>query len=77
MIDFNSLPLLSKIILIIGFALGITSLIISLRYPIMLILMKYSPKYREFIKKTLVTQKQDKINSYRKYGRYGRKFKEK
>lgn len=57
MIDFNSLPLLSKIILVIGFTLGIISLIIFLRYPIMLILMKYSPKYREFIKKTLVTKK--------------------
>lgn len=58
MIDFNNLPLLSKIILIIGFALGIISLIISLRYPIILILMKYSPKYREFIKKTLIAKKQ-------------------
>ena len=60
MIDFNSLPLLSKIILVIGFALGIISLIIFLRYPIMLILMKYNPKYREFIKKTFVTKKPKK-----------------
>ena len=74
MIDFNSLPLLSKIILVIGFALGIISVIIFLRYPIMLILMKYNPKYREFIKKTLVTKKPKKLNSYRKYG-YGRKYK--
>jgi len=58
MIDFESLPLISKIILIIGFTLGIISLIISLRYPIILILMKYSPKYREFIKKTLTAKKQ-------------------
>ncbi len=60
MIDFNSLPLLSKIILAAGFALGFMSLIIFLRYPIMLILMKYSPRYREFIKKTLAAKKQNK-----------------
>lgn len=62
MIDFDSLPLLSRIILIAGFALGITSFIIYLRYPIMLILMKYSPKYREFIKKTLAVKKSKKIS---------------
>jgi len=61
MIDLNSLPLLSKIILVIGFTLGIFSLIIFLRYPIMLILMKYSPKYREFIKKNLAKKKSKKI----------------
>jgi len=66
MIDFNSLPLLSKIILVIGFTLGIISLIIFLRYPIMLILMKYSPKYREFIKKTLVTNKKNQKNNPKK-----------
>jgi len=60
MIDLNSLPLLSKIILVIGFTLGIFSLIIFLRYPIMLILMKYSPKYREFIKKNLAKKKSKK-----------------
>lgn len=54
MIEFNSLPLLSKIILVIGFTLGTISLIIFLRYPIMLILMKYNPEYREFIKKSMV-----------------------
>ena len=59
--DLNSLPLLSKIILVIGFTLGIFSLIIFLRYPIMLILMKYSPKYREFIKKNLAKKKSKKI----------------
>jgi len=58
--DLNSLPLLSKIILVIGFTLGIFSLIIFLRYPIMLILMKYSPKYREFIKKNLAKKNQKK-----------------
>jgi hypothetical protein len=57
MIDFNNLPLFSKIILIIGFTIGFISFIILLRYPIILILMKYSPKYREFIKKTLVAKK--------------------
>lgn len=56
MIDFDSLPLLSKIILAAGMVLGVMSIIIFLRYPIMLILMKYSPKYREFIKKRLVTK---------------------
>jgi len=58
--DLNSLPLLSKIILVIGFTLGIISLIIFLRYPIMLILMKYSPKYRELIKKDLARKKSGK-----------------
>jgi hypothetical protein len=53
MMDLKSLPLLSKIVLFIGFTLGIISLIIFLRYPIMLILMKYSPRYREFIKNNL------------------------
>lgn len=60
MIDVNSLPLFSKIILIIGFTIGILSLIIFLRYPIILVLMKYSPKYREFIKKTLVRKRPKK-----------------
>jgi len=60
MMDLNSLPVLSKIILVIGFTLGIMSLIIFLRYPIMLILMKYSPKYREFIKKNLARKKSRK-----------------
>ena len=57
MIDFNSLPLISKIILIAGFVIGIMSFIIFLRYPIILILMKYSPAYRDFIKKTLEKKK--------------------
>jgi len=61
MIDFNSLPLISKIILIAGFTIGIMSFILFLRYPIMLILMKYSPEYREFIKKT-IERKKEKIN---------------
>jgi len=58
MIDFNSLPLFSKIILITGFSIGFMSFVLVLRYPIMLILMKYSPEYREFIKKTLARKKQ-------------------
>jgi len=50
MIDFNSLPLISKIILIAGFTIGIMSFILFLRYPIMLILMKYSPEYRSSLR---------------------------
>jgi len=61
MIDFNSLPLVSKIILITGFAIGIASFILFLRYPIILILMKYSTEYREFIKKSIVREKLRKI----------------
>ena len=57
MLDFNSLPLGSKIILVTGFAIGIASFILFLRYPIMLILMKYNPEYREFIKKTIARKK--------------------
>ena len=57
MIDFNSLPFISKLVLIIGFSLGIISFILVLRYPIMLILMKYSPEYRDFIKRTLARKK--------------------
>ncbi len=57
MIDINSLPLLSKVILIIGFTIGFVSFVLVLRYPIILILMKYSPEYREFIKKTLERSK--------------------
>lgn len=57
MIDFNSLPLTSKIILIIGFSIGIASFILFLRYPIMLILMKYNPEYRKFIKEMLEQKK--------------------
>ncbi len=58
MIEFNSLPLFSKIILITGFSIGLISFVLVLRYPIMLILMKYSPEYREFIKRTLPRKKQ-------------------
>ena len=57
MIDFNSLPFISKLALMIGFSIGIISFILVLRYPIMLILMKYSPEYREFIKHTLARKK--------------------
>jgi uncharacterized membrane protein YesL len=60
MIDIDSLPLLSKLILAVGFMVGIISFIIFLRYPIMLILMKYNPKYREYIKKSIASKK--KIN---------------
>ncbi|MCE8425693.1 MAG: hypothetical protein J5U17_07955 [Candidatus Methanoperedens sp.] len=54
MIDLNSLPPVSQFILVLGFAIGIASLVFTLRYPIMLILMKYSPDYREFIKHSIV-----------------------
>jgi len=57
MIDFNGLPLFSKIILITGFSIGFMSFVFVLRYPIMLILMKYSPEYREFIKMTFARKK--------------------
>ncbi len=57
MLDFNSLPLVSKIILVTGFAIGIASFILFLRYPIMLILMKYNPEYREFVKRMLERKK--------------------
>jgi len=57
MIDFNSLPLFSKLILITGFSIGFMSFVFVLRYPIMLILMKYSPEYREFIKRTFARKK--------------------
>jgi hypothetical protein len=57
MLDFNSLPLASKIILVTGFAIGIASFILFLRYPIMLILMKYNTEYRDFIKKTIAQKK--------------------
>lgn len=58
MIDFNTLPLFSKIVLIAGFTIGIFSFILFLRYPIILILMKYSPEYREFMKRTIARRKQ-------------------
>jgi hypothetical protein len=57
MLDFHSLPPASKITLVIGFAIGIASFILFLRYPIILILMKYNPEYREFIKRMLERRK--------------------
>ncbi len=57
MFDFNSLPLASKIILVTGFAIGIASFILFLRYPIMLILMKYNTEYRDFVKRMLEQKK--------------------
>ncbi|MDD5617343.1 MAG: hypothetical protein PHH85_14205 [Candidatus Methanoperedens sp.] len=57
MIDISNLPLYSKVILIIGFTIGIVSFVLVMRYPIILILMKLSPDYREFIKKTLERSK--------------------
>jgi hypothetical protein len=57
MIDISNLPLFSKVILIMGFTIGIVSFVLVMRYPIMLILMKLSPEYREFVKKTLAHSK--------------------
>lgn len=67
MIDFNNLPLLSKLILATGFFVGIISFIIFLRYPIMLIIMKYSPKYREYVKKSIASKNKNKFA--RAYGK--------
>ena len=67
MININSLPLLSKLILAVGFIVGIISFIIFLRYPIMLILMKYNPKYREFIKRSIARKNKTKFT--RAYGK--------
>lgn len=61
MIDLNSLPLLSKMILALGFIVGIISLIIFLRYPIMLVLMKYNPKYREYVKRSIASKNKNKF----------------
>ncbi len=57
MIDISSLPLFSKVILITGFTIGIISFVLVMRYPIILILMKLSPDYREFIRRTLERSK--------------------
>ncbi|MFH0904559.1 MAG: hypothetical protein V1854_05160 [Methanobacteriota archaeon] len=57
MIDISNLPLFSKVILIIGFTIGIVSFVLVMRYPIMLILMKLSPEYREFVKRALERSK--------------------
>ncbi|MCX9025431.1 MAG: hypothetical protein OIN85_04970 [Candidatus Methanoperedens sp.] len=62
MIDIRSLPLVPKVILIAGFTIGIVSFILFLRYPIILILMKYSPQYREFMKRTLERKKSRKLS---------------
>jgi len=67
MININSLPLLSKMILAVGFIVGIISFIIFLRYPIMLILMKYNPKYREYIKRSIASKNKNKFA--RAYGK--------
>jgi hypothetical protein len=69
MIDINTLPLLSKLILAVGFMLGIISFIIFLRYPIMLILMKYNPKYRESIRKSIASKNKTKNKFTRTYGK--------
>jgi len=60
MLDFSSLPLFSKFILIIGFVIGFVSFMFLMRYPIILILMKLSPRYREAIRKELARSKTKK-----------------
>jgi len=67
MIDISSLPLLSKMILAVGLMVGIISFIIFLRYPIMLILMKYNPKYREYIRSSIASKNKNKFA--RAYGK--------
>jgi uncharacterized membrane protein YqjE len=57
MIDIKSLPLESKIILIIGIALALMSFVLFLRYTMLLILMKIDPEYREFVRTMLEKQK--------------------
>ncbi len=57
MLDIHSLPLAPKIILVIGFAIGITSFILLLRYQIILILMKFKPGYRESVRKEIARKK--------------------
>jgi len=57
MIDIKSLPLESRIILIIGFTLALMSFVLYLRYTLLLILMKIDPEYREFVRTMLKKQK--------------------
>jgi hypothetical protein len=57
MIDISNLPLFSKVILIIGFTIGIVSFVLVMRYPVMLILMKLSPEYREYVKRAIMRSK--------------------
>ncbi len=60
MLDVHSLPLVPKIILVIGLAIGITSFVLFLRYPIILILMKFKPEYREFVRNMIKQKKQNR-----------------
>ncbi len=73
MIDISELPFASKIVLFIGFAIGIVSFVIFLRYPLLLILMKYSPEYREFIRKTIDRNSRKKLSYYEKNNLRNRK----
>ncbi len=73
MIDISELPFASKIILFIGFAIGIVSFVIFLRYPLLLILMKYRPEYREFIRRTINRNSQKKLSYYEKNNLRNRK----
>lgn len=60
MIDVHALPLASKVILVLGFLIGIASFLLFFRYTIILILMKYRPEYRAFVKEMLERKKQRK-----------------
>ncbi len=73
MIDISELPFVSKIVLFIGFAIGIVSFVIFLRYPLLLILMKYSPEYREFIRKIIDRNNHKKLLYYEKNNLRNRK----
>lgn len=65
MIEISSLPLFSKVILIMGFSIGVVSFVLVMRYPIILILMKISPGYREFIKKALEHSKAEQKTRFK------------
>ena len=58
MIDINTLQPFPKLVLIMGFLMGLFSLLMMFRYTIILVLMKISPEYREFIRKMLEKKKQ-------------------
>ncbi|MBE0521322.1 MAG: hypothetical protein IBX39_03525 [Candidatus Methanoperedenaceae archaeon] len=58
MIDINTLPIVPKFILILGFMIGFMSFLLMFRYTIMLVLMKISPEYRKFVRDMLEKKKQ-------------------
>jgi hypothetical protein len=66
MIDFHTLPFASKIILAAGVSICLMSFALQFRYSIILILMKYNPEYRKFMKKTLEHEKLKKSSYHGK-----------